>query len=67
MTKMAPVEPLSSTIFPSMLCRKCGGLNPLVYFAPVSSEEDSTCICFKCAGDRSWLDHDGNLKPDVSL
>ena len=53
----------------TLTCRKCGRLNPWVYFAPVilPPEPSGTCICMDCAAARGWLDPTGNLKPGISL
>lgn len=52
---------------PRLSCRKCGGTNPPVYFAPVTVEGEGTCICFACAEVRQWLDRDGNLREGIAL
>ena len=53
--------------FPQLECRKCGSLNPMVYFAPVVADRAGTCICYDCAQARQWLDRDGNLKAGIAL
>ena len=55
------------TLFPQIECRKCGSLNPMVYFAPVVADRAGTCICYDCAQARQWLDRDGNLKAGIAL
>ena len=55
------------TPLPRLTCRKCGGSNPWVYFAPVAVEGTGTCICLNCAEARGWLDRSGNLKPEIGL
>lgn len=52
--------------FVDMNCRKCGVLNPLIFFAPISVAPYS-CICMNCARQRGWLDNDGNLKEGIKL
>ena len=52
---------------PRLSCRKCGRINPPVYFAPVAIEGEGSCICYACAAARQWLDQDGNLLPGVEL
>ena len=54
--------------FPTMTCRKCDAVNPMVYFAPVNvAPTPATCICFDCANARQWLDSEGNVRKDVNL
>jgi hypothetical protein len=52
--------------FANQNCRKCGAVNPLVFFAPINVEPYS-CICFDCAKARGWINQDGNIKDGVEL
>jgi hypothetical protein len=52
---------------PDLSCRKCGRINPWVYFAPLVVEGTGTCICIDCAEAGGWLDAAGNLKPGIVL
>ena len=52
---------------PELSCRKCGRVNPWVYFAPVVVAGSGTCICMDCAEPAGWLDKAGKLKPGVAL
>lgn len=59
---------MSRPILPTLTCRKCGRVNPVVYLAPVIMVACyGTCICLPCARERGWLDQDGNLKPGITL
>jgi hypothetical protein len=66
--------------FPPMECRKCGGINPLVYFAPVyvaginaitgkreAGQGKASCICIPCAIRAGFADKQGNIREGVKL
>lgn len=66
--------------FADSYCRKCGGKNHIVFFAPVfvsgidarnGAKHDigiGSHVCFECAETRNWIDRKtGNLKQGVQL
>lgn len=49
-------------------CRKCGRVNPVVYFAPVNVYDHRTVICYNCASERGWVNRStGSLKEGIEL
>jgi hypothetical protein len=66
--------------FPPMECRKCGAINPLVYFAPVyvagmnaitgkleAGHGKASCICIPCAILAGFADKQGNILEGITL
>jgi hypothetical protein len=66
--------------FPPVECRKCGAINPLVYFSPVyvagmnaitgkreAGQGKASCICIPCAIRAGFADKQGNIREGVTL
>ncbi|WP_179209261.1 hypothetical protein [Haematobacter genomosp. 1] len=57
----------TAPVMPTLTCRKCSVVNPLVYFGPVTVDGVGTCVCFACAKARLWLDQNGDLRHDIQV